>query len=118
MPFGNDGIDVHGTGGPTTDARKFVLTRSSCKPSLNGLQSASAVLSGPAAVLSIPSGKKGRCRKPLARSVKANEPSKRSPSACARSTYDPSPAALSALAAFAPEKKAAVLAFCTATSKP
>src|SRR5438045_4527145 len=118
MPLGSAGIDVHGTGGPLSDARKLVRIRSSCRPTLKGLQSASAVLNGPAAVSFIPSGKNGRWRNPVARSVKATEPSNRSPSAEARSTYEPKPAARKEAAAFAPEKNAAVLPFCTATSKP
>src|SRR4029079_15769485 len=116
MPFGSDGIEVHGTAGPTRDAKKLVRTRSSCKPTLNGLQSAIAVLNGPAAVSFIPSGKNGRCRKPIARSLKENAPSNLKPSALARPTYDPKPAACRDQAAFALEKNAAVRAFCTATS--
>src|ERR1041385_2700113 len=107
MPFGSAGIDVQGTAGPTSDARKLVRTRSSCRPTLNGLHAGSAVLNGPAAVSSMPSGKNGRCRKPIARSLKATEPSKRRPSADARSTYDPNPAARNVVAAFALEKNAA-----------
>src|SRR4029079_12442573 len=118
MPLGSAGIEVQGTAGPTSDARKLVRTRSSWKPTLNGLQLASPVLNGPAAVSFIPSGKNGRCRKPLARSVKAKAPSNLSPSAAARSTYEPNPAARKAVAAFAPETNAAVRAFWTATSKP
>src|ERR1051325_10136677 len=117
MPFGSDGIEVHGTAGPTSDARKLVRTRSSCKPTLNGLQAPNAVLNGPAAVSLMPSGKNGRCRKPTARSLNATLPSNLSPSAAARSTYEPNPAARNVVAAFGLEKNAALRAFWTATSK-
>src|SRR6266550_5850197 len=94
MPFGKLGIVLQGTLAPAIAASRFVLIRSSCKPTLKGLQSTSDVLNGPAAVLLIPSGKKGRCRKPPARSVKATDPSNFRPSAAARSTYEPKPALL------------------------
>src|ERR1051326_6792194 len=100
MPFGKAGIEVHGTAGPTSDARKFVRTNASTKPTLNGLHAGRAVLNGPGAVSSIPSGKNGRWRKPTARSLNATEPSNLSPSAAARSTYDPKPAARRAVAAY------------------
>src|SRR5205807_8355970 len=99
MPLAKFGIDEHGFGVPARVARRLALIRSNCRPTLNGLQSFSSVLNGPAAVLLIPSGKNGRCKNPPARSVKATEPSSRSPSAFARSTYDPRPAARNSAAA-------------------
>src|SRR5881227_1084494 len=93
MPFGRFGIEVQGAAPPLKTVCKFVLIRSSCKPTLKTLQLFSSVLNGPAAVLLMPSGKKGRCRKPPARSVNATDPSNFKPSAAARSTYDPNPAA-------------------------
>src|SRR6266550_7629081 len=92
MPFGKLGIVLQGTLAPAIAASRFVLIRSSCKPTLKGLQSTSDVLNGPAAVLLIPSGKKGRCRKPPARSVKATDPSNFRPSARARSAKEENPA--------------------------
>src|SRR6185369_2292374 len=111
MPFASAGIEVQPATGPLNEARKFARTRSNCSPTLNGLQLPIAVLNGPGAVLSIPSGKDGRCRKPIARSLNANAPLNCKPSLAARSTYAPKPAARSAVAAFALEKKAAVRAF-------
>src|SRR5713226_873236 len=66
----------------------------------------------------MPSGKNGRCRKPIARSVKAIAPLSCTPSFAARVTYEPKPAPLNNTPAFAREKNAAVRAFCTDTSKP
>src|SRR6266850_8100687 len=103
MPLGRLGIVLQGTLAPPIAASRFVLIKSNCKPTLKGLQSLSGVLNGPAAVLLIPSGKNGRCRKPPARSVKATVPSSLSPSAIARSTYDPKPAARNEAAAPASE---------------
>ena len=76
------------------------LLRSSCSPTLNGLQSASGLLKGPASVPFIPSGNNGRCRKPIARSLNAITPFRLIPSAAARVTYELKPAAVS----FAPAR--------------
>ena len=81
------------------------LIRSSCSPTLNGLQSASGLLNGPASVPFMPSGNNGRCRKPTARSLNAIEPLRPMPSADARVTYEPKPAAVSLAAASVARKK-------------
>src|ERR1041384_8632875 len=110
MPFGRFGIEVQGAAPPLKTVCKFALTKSSCKPTLNTLQLFSSVLNGPAAVLLMPSGNKGRCRNPPARSVNATEPLSCNPSAAARSTYDPNPAARRNASAFAPQQNAAARA--------
>src|SRR6185369_8286555 len=103
MPFGRFEIEVHGAEPPLKTVCKFVLIKSSCKPTLKTLQLLSSVLNGPAAVLLMPSGKNGRCKNPPARSVNATEPFSCKPSADARVTYDPKPAPRNKAPAFAPE---------------
>jgi hypothetical protein len=46
-----------------------LIVTSSCNPVENGLHSPAGLLNGPAAASSMPSGKNGRDRLPLARSV-------------------------------------------------
>src|SRR5437870_6142113 len=100
MPFGRLGIEVQGAAPPLKTVCRFVLIKSSCRPTLKTLHSLISRLNGPAAVLLMPSGKNGRCRNPPARSVNATEPSSFKPSAAARSTYDPKPAARNDAPAF------------------
>src|SRR5258706_16035515 len=79
--------------------------RSSCRPLLKGLQSASKVLNGPACVSFIPSGNSGRWRNPIARSLYATEPFSGTLSAATRVTYEPNPAPVSFVAASDRAKK-------------
>ncbi len=69
MPFGN--CVRPGAAGSVvaaaSEATSLFATRSSCSPSLNGLQIVIGSASGPLAVPKMPSGKYGRARLPIAR---------------------------------------------------
>src|SRR5262245_13711236 len=119
MPWGKLGIAVQEEGDPPVRIlARAPLTSATCKPSLNGLQMLIGFENGPFAVPFIPSGKNGRARKPIARLLNANFPSRNTPSTAAASTNLPKPAARNCAPAVGRLKKFAVRAFCAATSNP
>src|SRR5882757_994984 len=112
---------------PVTNCKccpRLVRTKADCKPVENGLHLAIGREKGPLGLLNWPSGKNGRAKLPIAREEKAVAPVKavlllrkvRAAGIKLRTS------ALGSLvrseAALAPEKKAAVRAFCSATSMP